>query len=61
MANFCVAFEDLNGVTPENMKKGKLKIVFIYVRTHMIFDIKMNSKFTCKAVLVAGGHNTAPQ
>ena len=26
----------------------------------MIFDIKMDGKFTCKARLVAGGHKAAP-
>ena len=31
-----------------------------YVRTHMIFDIEMDSKFTRRARLVAGGHNTSP-
>ena len=27
---------------------------------HMIFDIKMDEKFTRKAILVVGGHTTAP-
>ena len=42
------------------MIEGKVKPVFKYVGTHMIFDIKIDGKFTCRARLVAGGHNTAP-
>ena len=42
------------------MIEVKLKPGFKYVGTHMIFDIKMNSKFTHKSRLVPGGHNMAP-
>ena len=41
------------------MIEGKVKPGFKYVITHIIFDIKMDSKFTHKARLVEGGHNTA--
>ena len=60
MANVQVTFEVLKGVTPEQMREGKLKSVFKYVGTHMIFDIKMDGKFTRKVRLVAGGHKMAP-
>ena len=60
MANVCVSLEVLKGVTPENMKEGKIKPRFKYVRTHIIFDIKMYGEFTHKSGLVAGGNNTAP-
>ena len=52
MANVRVDFQVLKGVTPENMREGKIKPVFKYVRTHMIFDIKMDGKFTRKDRLV---------
>ena len=60
MANVQVTFEVLKGVTPEQMREGKLKSVFKYVGTHMIFDIKMDGKFTRKSRLLSGGHKTAP-
>ena len=47
-------------MTPEQKREGKIKPGFKYVGTHMIFDIKMNDKFTRKARLVAGGHKKAP-
>ena len=60
MANVRVAFKFLKGVTPEQMREGKVKPGFKYVGTHMVFDIKMNDKFTRKARLVSGGNKTAP-
>ena len=56
MANVCVAFDFLKGVTLEQMREVKLKPVFKYVRTHVIFDIKMDSEFTRKARLVSDRH-----
>ena len=47
-------------MTPEQMREGKVKPGFKYVGTHVIFDIKMGGKFTCKARLVAGRNITAP-
>ena len=38
----------------------KVKPGFKYVRTHIIFDIKMDVTFTCKAILVANRHNMSP-
>ena len=60
MANILVAFDVMNEVTPEKMIEVKVKPGFKYVRTHMIFYIKMDGKFTRKARLLSGGHNTPP-
>ena len=60
MANVRVAFQVLKVVTLEQMIEGKVKPGFKYVGTHIIFDIKMDGKFTRKARLAAGGHKTAP-
>ena len=58
MANVRVAFEKLEGVTVDEMKTGKVKPGFKFCSTHMIFDIKMDGKFTRKVRLVADGHKT---
>ena len=58
MANVRVAFEKLEGVTIDEMKTGKVKPGFKFCSTHMIFDIKMDGKFTRKVRLVADGHKT---
>ena len=42
------------------MRKGKVKPGFKYVGTHMIFNIKMDGKFTRKSRLVSSGHKTSP-
>ena len=42
------------------MRDGKVKTVFKHVGTYMIFDKKMDSKFTLKDRLVAGSHKMAP-
>ena len=60
VANVHVAFKVFKGATPAQMREGKLKLLFKYVGTHMIFDIKMDGKFTRKARLVAGRHKMAP-
>ena len=60
MANVRVDFQVLKGVIPENMKEEKIKTVFKYFGTHMIFDIKMDGKFTRKVRLVAGRNKTEP-
>ena len=41
------------------MGEGKVKPGLKHVRTHMIFDINMDGKFTCKDRIVAGSHNMA--
>ena len=58
MKNVRVAFDALEGVTEEKMREGKVKPGFKYCGTHMIFDIKMDGKFSRKARLVADGHKT---
>ena len=45
-------------MTPDQMREGNVKPGFKYVGTHMIFDIKKDSNFTRKAILVAGGYTT---
>ena len=58
MRNVRVAFSIVEGVTPEEMRQGKVKPGYKFCGTHMIFDIKMDGKFTRKARLVADGHKT---
>lgn len=58
MVNVRVAFEKLENVTVDQMKTGKVKPGYKFCSTHMIFDIKMDGKFTRKARLVADGHKT---
>ena len=60
MTNVRIAFENLDDVTPDDMRKGKIKPGYENVNVHMIFDIKMYGKFTRKSILVADGHITAP-
>ena len=48
------------GVTPEQMREVKVKPGLKYVGTDIIFDIKLDGKFTHKAIPVAGRHKTAP-
>ena len=42
------------------MSRINIKPGYEHVNVHMIFDIKMDGKFTRKARLVADGHTTAP-
>ena len=58
MKNVRIAFEKLEGVSEEEMLTGKVKPGYTFCSTHMIFDIKMDGKFTRKARLVADGHKT---
>ena len=60
MANFRIAFENLDGVTPNEMSKRNIKPGYEHVNVHMIFDIKMDGKFTRKEILVAKSHTTSP-
>ena len=47
-------------MTSEQTREEKVKSWFKYVGTHIIFDIQMDGKFTCKARLVVGGHHMKP-
>ena len=58
--NVCIAFEKLDGLTPNEMRKGKIKPGYEHINVHMIFDIKMGGEFTRKSILVANVHTTAP-
>ena len=60
MTNVRISLEKLDCVTPDEMRKGGIKPVYEHVNVHMIFDIKMDGKFTRKAILVADDHTTAP-
>jgi len=60
MKNVRIAFEKHDNVSKEQMITGKVKPGFTYCSTHMIFDIKMDGKFTRKARLMADGHKTRP-
>ena len=61
ITNARVYCKDLKGVASEHMRgEKKVKSGFKYVETHMIFDIKMDGNFPHKAIVVAGGHKTAP-
>ena len=60
MTNARVAFGLLKGLTQEQMRQGELKPEFQYVGTHMIFDIKLDGRFTRKARLAEVGRNTEP-
>ena len=46
MTNVHIAFENIDGVTPDDMRKGNIKPGYEHVNVHMIFDIKMDGKFT---------------
>ena len=56
--NVRIVFEKLDNISVEQTKTGKVKPGFSYCGTHIIFDIKMDGKFTRKARLVADGHTT---
>ena len=60
MTNFRIAFEKLDGVTHDEMRKGNIKPGYEHINFYVIFDIKMDGKFTRKARLVADGHTTEP-
>ena len=42
------------------MRKGKTRSGYEYVNVHIIFDIKINGKFSRRERLVADFHTTAP-
>ena len=60
MANVRIVCEKIDFVTPDEMRKGKMWPGYEQVSVHMIFEIKMDGKFTIKERLVADGHTTAP-
>ena len=60
MTNVHIVFEKLDGVTPDKMRKGNIKPGYEHINLHIIFDSKMDGKFTIKERLVEDGHTTAP-
>ena len=60
MTNVRIKFEKLDGVTPDEMRKGKIKPGYEHVKVHILSYIKMDGKFTRKDRLVADGHTTEP-
>ena len=56
--NVRIAFDKLEGITEEQMRSGKVKPGYKFITTHIIFDVKMDGKFTRKARLVGDGHKT---
>ena len=46
MENFRIAFEKLDNVTPDEMRKGKNRPGYEHINVNMIFDINMDGKFT---------------
>ena len=59
MTNTHILFENLDGVTPGDIRKGRIKPGYEHVNVHRVFDINMDGNFTRKARLVADGHTTA--
>ena len=54
-----LAFERVDGITPDELRSDATKLPgYSEVGLHMIFDIKMDGKFTKKARLVANGNET---
>ena len=60
MTSVRILFEKLDGVTPDEMRKGDINPGYEHVNVQIIFDIKMDGNFTRKARLVAKDHTTAP-
>jgi hypothetical protein len=60
MAKVSVAYKPREDVTPDNVRKGRVKdmLGFQEIKCHIVFDVKMD--FTRKARFVAGGHMTQP-
>ena len=59
MTNVGITFDNLDGVTPGDMRKGEINPGYEHVNVHIIFDIKMDGKFIRNEILVADGHTTA--
>ena len=60
MSNVKVAFKKWEKGTVSDAKSGQGLPGYQQIKCHMIFDIKMDGKFTRKARFVAGGHTTDP-
>ena len=60
MANVRIAFDKIEGVTPDEVGKVRTRPGYEHINMHIIFDIKMDGNFTRKERLVAGSHTTLP-
>ena len=60
MSNVKVAFNKWGKGTVDDASSGQKLPGYQEIECHMIFDIKMDGKFTRKARFVAGGHSTDP-
>ena len=55
-----IAFQKVDGFTPNECRQNKALVGYQDIKGHWIFDIKMDGKFTRKARFVAGGYMTKP-
>ena len=53
--NIRIAFEKIDGVTPDEMRKGKTKPGYEQINVHMIFYINMDGKFYQKGKCYSQG------
>ena len=60
MANVRIEFGKLDGVSPDRMRKGEIRLGYTHADAHMIFDIKMDGNLKIKSMLVSDGYTTAP-
>ena len=60
MNNFRLSFEAWEEGSLEDSRRGQMLVGYQETCCHMIFDIKMDVQFTCKAHYVAGSHTTDP-
>lgn len=58
MKNVRIAFTVWDDGDVSDARKGQKLVGYQEIRCHMIFDIKMDGRFTRKARFVAGGHTT---
>ena len=55
-----IAFQKVDGFTPDECWQNKALVGYQEIKGHWIFDIKMDRKFTRKARFFACGHMTEP-
>ena len=55
-----IAFQQVDGFTPDKCWQNKALVGYQEIKGHLIFDIKMDRKFTRKDRFVAGVHMTEP-
>jgi len=60
MSKAGVAFEEVVGFTPDDIRQHKTLVGYKEIKGHMVFDVKMDGRFARKARFVGGGHLTDP-